>query len=69
MKIFLTVTNSVDPSEMPPYAAFHQGLHCLQNSCLGVRVNLFRRESVKYQPAVLGLPGLETVLGLAEETG
>ena len=24
-----TVTNSVDPDEMPHYAAFHLGLHCL----------------------------------------
>ena len=22
-------TNSVDLDEMPPYAAFHKGLHCL----------------------------------------
>ena len=25
----LTLTNSVDPDEMPQYAAFHLGLHCL----------------------------------------
>ena len=24
-----TLTNSDDPDEMPHYAAFHQGLHCL----------------------------------------
>ena len=30
MKIFLTFANSVDPDEMQLYAAFHQGLHCLQ---------------------------------------
>ena len=24
-----TFTNSEDPDEMPPSAAFHQGLHCL----------------------------------------
>ena len=24
-----TKTNSADPDEMPPYAAFHLGLHCL----------------------------------------
>ena len=29
-KIFLTFTNSVDTDEMQHYAAFHQGLHCLQ---------------------------------------
>ena len=23
------LVNSEDPDEMPPYAAFHQGLHCL----------------------------------------
>ena len=26
---FFTLTNSVDPDEMPHYAAFHQALHCL----------------------------------------
>ena len=26
---FLILANSVDPDEMPPYAAFHLGLHCL----------------------------------------
>ena len=25
-----TLANSEDPDEMPHYAAFHQGLHCLQ---------------------------------------
>ena len=30
LKIFFTFTNSVDPDEMPHYAAFHLGLHCLQ---------------------------------------
>ena len=38
LKIFFTLTNSVDPDEMQHYAAFHlglhatfhQGLHCLQ---------------------------------------
>ena len=24
-----SITNSVDPDEMPHYAAFHLGLHCL----------------------------------------
>ena len=27
--IVLSIANSVDPDEMPPYAAFHLGLHCL----------------------------------------
>ena len=26
----VTLTNSEDPDEMPPNAAFHQGLHCLR---------------------------------------
>ena len=26
---FLSKANSVDPDEMPHYAAFHLGLHCL----------------------------------------
>ena len=26
---FFALTNSVDPDEMPHYAAFHLGLHCL----------------------------------------
>ena len=25
----LNIANSADPDEMPPYAAFHLGLHCL----------------------------------------
>ena len=29
LKIFFTLTNSVDPDEMPHYAAVHLGLHCL----------------------------------------
>ena len=28
-KIFVTLTNSVDPNELQQYLAFHQGLHCL----------------------------------------
>ena len=31
MKIFFTITNSVDPDEILHYAALHLGLHCLQN--------------------------------------
>ena len=34
--IIFTLTNSVDPDEMQHYAAFHQGLHCLQNTRLVV---------------------------------
>ena len=29
LKIVFTLANSADPDEMPPYAAFHLGLHCL----------------------------------------
>ena len=29
MNIIFVLTNSVDPDEMPHYAAFHQGLHYL----------------------------------------
>ena len=29
LKIFFTLTNSVDPDEMQHYAAFHLGLYCL----------------------------------------
>ena len=29
LKINFILANSADPDEMPPYAAFHQGLHCL----------------------------------------
>ena len=29
LKIVFILTNSADPDEMPPYAAFHLGLHCL----------------------------------------
>ena len=28
--LFFTFINSVDPDEMPHYAAFHLGLHCLK---------------------------------------
>ena len=28
-KIFLTLTSSVDPDELPHDAAFHLGLHCM----------------------------------------
>ena len=31
-EIVLTSAKSVDPDEMPHYAAFHLGLHCLQVS-------------------------------------
>ena len=27
--LFFTLTNSVDPDEMPHYATFHLGVHCL----------------------------------------
>ena len=30
LKIVFFLANSADPDEMPPYAAFHLGLHCLQ---------------------------------------
>ena len=29
LKIVLILTNSADPEEIPPYAVFHKGLHCL----------------------------------------
>ena len=29
LKIAFILANSVDPDEMPHYAAFHQGFHCL----------------------------------------
>ena len=49
LKIFFTVTNSVDPDEMQHYAAFHLGLHCLQSTHLGVsqiqRVNFLISQS------------------------
>ena len=32
--ILLSLANSEDPDEMPQYAAFHLGLHCLQNTSL-----------------------------------
>ena len=38
MKIVFTVTNSVDPNEMPHTAAFHLGLHWLpiKSNCLRI---------------------------------
>ena len=29
LKIGFILANSADPDEMPPYAAFHLGFHCL----------------------------------------
>ena len=29
LKIVFILENSADPDEMPPYVAFHLGLHCL----------------------------------------
>ena len=29
LRIVFTLANIVDPDEMPPYAAFHLGLHCM----------------------------------------
>ena len=29
MNIVLVLANDVDPDEMPHYAAFHLGIHCL----------------------------------------
>ena len=34
LKIVLFFANSTDTGEMPPYAAFHLGLHCLQKYLL-----------------------------------
>ena len=34
LKIVFIVANSADPYERLQYATFHQGLHCLQNTCL-----------------------------------
>ena len=31
-KIVFILANSADPDEMPPYVAFHLGLHCLQKN-------------------------------------
>ena len=36
MKAVLISANSADPYEMQHYAAFHLGLRCLSNTCLGV---------------------------------
>ena len=38
-----TLANSEDPDEMPHYAAFHQGLHCLlrQNESSGIKRHFF----------------------------
>ena len=37
LKNVLIITNSADPDEMLPYAAFHLGLHCLPKYlCTGV---------------------------------
>ena len=35
-EIIFILANSVDPDTMPPYAAFHLGLHCLPKKRSGV---------------------------------
>ena len=30
-EVFLLITNSVEPDEVPHFARFHLGHHCLQN--------------------------------------
>ena len=34
LKIYFVLVNSADPDEMPHYAAFHLGLHCLPKNLL-----------------------------------
>ena len=34
LEIVFVLANSVDPDEMPLYAVFHQGLHCLPKYAL-----------------------------------
>ena len=37
MKFVFTIANNVGPDEMPPFVAFHLGLHCFsQSSPLGL---------------------------------
>ena len=38
LRIIFTLTNSVNPDEMPHDVAFHQGFHCLSSTCLAVPV-------------------------------
>ena len=49
LKLLSILANSADPDEMPHYAAFHLGLHCLPKylfSCLGVYKEFQRMSSV-----------------------
>ena len=53
LKIFLTFTNSEDPEEMQFYAAFHLGLHCLQQKYLFRGFLNTKGEVLKsHQPAI-----------------
>ena len=36
LKIVFVLANSTDPDEMPHFAAFYLGLHCLPKYCLPV---------------------------------
>ena len=43
MKIALILTNSVHPDEMPHTAAFHQGLQCLPNTHLEIKIQWVKK--------------------------
>ena len=42
LKIVFVLANSVDPDEMPHYAAFHLGLHCLKSTHYGVSIPVYK---------------------------
>ena len=43
MKIDFVLANRVDPDDMPPYAAFHPGLHSLLKYALRTRITSMQR--------------------------
>ena len=41
-KIVFILANIADPDEMPPYAAFHLGLHFCQSTCLPLTLIIYK---------------------------
>ena len=53
LKIYFTLTNSVDPDEMQQYATIHLGLHCLQSTRLGITpIQRVKSGIYKHNPTV-----------------
>ena len=52
LEIVFILSNSANPDEMQPFAAFHPGLHCLKMyifTYLHVQVSRMKRDNSKYR--------------------